>query len=333
MFLGVAAATLTALAGCTADKGGNRPAAAAERPAPVNRDPFPSTYRAYPSRPTALVGGTVLDGEGNSIAGGVVLLRARRFDEAIHDLQASLAPELHYETPEAALLNLADAFTETQRFDDAIRTLERGLLLRPRSGAIETALCRTYDRGQRPDDALRACQQAIQDEPTYAAGYFELGKLELRRGRNAEALDAFEKTLKLDPGGKRVLYHGDNISVGDLLLLFRQSTGFVDRKSGMGTITFDAGVGGWHSTGLYAAPGEVVEVRDASEGGLKEAFVQIGAHTDDLMNESQWSRCPRVVVKERFSRPVTRVASPFGGLIYVLARTTRGATGRTRLTT
>lgn len=134
-------------------------------------------------------------------ARGVVLLRARRFDEAIHDLQASLAPELHYETPEAALLNLADAFTETQRFDDAIRTLERGLLLRPRSGAIETALCRTYDRGQRPDDALRACQQAIQDEPTYAAGYFELGKLELRRGRNAEALDAFEKTLKLEPRG------------------------------------------------------------------------------------------------------------------------------------
>lgn len=133
---------------------------------------------------------------------GVVLLRARRFDEAIHDLQAALAPELHYETPEAALLNLADAYTETQRFGDAIQTLERGLVTNPRNGAIQTALCRTYDRAQRPDDAIRACQQAIQDAPTYAAGYFELGKLELRRGRNAEALDAFEKSLKLEPRGE-----------------------------------------------------------------------------------------------------------------------------------
>lgn len=132
---------------------------------------------------------------------GVVLSRARRFDEAIPDFQAALAPDAHYATPEAALLNLADAYTETQRFPEAIDTLEKGRALRPRSGAIETALCRTYDRAGKLDDAYRACQQAVLDEPTYAAGYFELGKVELRRGRNAEALSAFEKCLKLEPRG------------------------------------------------------------------------------------------------------------------------------------
>jgi Flp pilus assembly protein TadD len=133
---------------------------------------------------------------------GVVLSRARRFDDAIADFQAALAPEAHYATPEAALLNLADAYTETQRFAEAIETLEKGRALRPRSGAIETALCRTYDRAGRLEDAHRTCQQAVLDEPTYAAGYFELGKIELRRGRNAEALSAFEKCLKLEPRGE-----------------------------------------------------------------------------------------------------------------------------------
>ena len=37
--------------------------------------PFPSTYRAYPGTPTALVGATVFDGAGNRIDNGTVLLR------------------------------------------------------------------------------------------------------------------------------------------------------------------------------------------------------------------------------------------------------------------
>lgn len=37
--------------------------------------PFPSTYRPYPGRPTALVGATVYDGAGGRIEGGIVLIR------------------------------------------------------------------------------------------------------------------------------------------------------------------------------------------------------------------------------------------------------------------
>lgn len=37
--------------------------------------PFPSTYRPYPGRPTALVGATVYDGAGGMIEGGTVLFR------------------------------------------------------------------------------------------------------------------------------------------------------------------------------------------------------------------------------------------------------------------
>ncbi len=39
-----------------------------------NHDPYPSTYRAYPGAPTAIVGATVYDGEGSRIENGTVLL-------------------------------------------------------------------------------------------------------------------------------------------------------------------------------------------------------------------------------------------------------------------
>ena len=39
------------------------------------RQPYASTYRAYPGRPTALVGATIYDGAGGRIDNGTVLLR------------------------------------------------------------------------------------------------------------------------------------------------------------------------------------------------------------------------------------------------------------------
>ncbi len=84
------------------------------------------------------------------------------------------------------------------------------------------------------------------------------------------------------------------------------------------TVSIDTRVPGWHSTGLYAAPGEVLEVEsqvNALAGGFA---IQIGAHTDDLTDANEWKRCPRVVVGAPFAVPRTRVASPFGGLVYVV---------------
>ncbi len=77
-FLRLIAASSIALAvaGCaTAAPSSRTSAAPAERaPAPVT-NPYPSTYRAYPSVATAIVGATVFDGEGGRIENGTVLLR------------------------------------------------------------------------------------------------------------------------------------------------------------------------------------------------------------------------------------------------------------------
>lgn len=75
----LAAASL-AFAGCTASggevksAGDSKPAASAERSAKFDKNPYPSTYKPYPGRPTAVRGVTVFDGEGGRIDNGVVLL-------------------------------------------------------------------------------------------------------------------------------------------------------------------------------------------------------------------------------------------------------------------
>lgn len=61
-------ALLGACAG-QADKPKSTPSTAAK----IDKDPYPSTYRAYPGAPTALVGATVYDGAGGRIESGTVL--------------------------------------------------------------------------------------------------------------------------------------------------------------------------------------------------------------------------------------------------------------------
>ncbi len=62
-----------ALASC-ANTTGEPKSASAAKPE-INQNPYPSTYRAYPGRPVALVGATVFDGVGKRIENGTVLLR------------------------------------------------------------------------------------------------------------------------------------------------------------------------------------------------------------------------------------------------------------------
>ncbi|MFC4293801.1 amidohydrolase [Novosphingobium tardum] len=68
----VTAAIVLALAGCATT--GASTGADAQSAASFDKNPYPSTYRPYPSSPTALVGATVFDGAGARIDNGVVLL-------------------------------------------------------------------------------------------------------------------------------------------------------------------------------------------------------------------------------------------------------------------
>lgn len=66
---GAAVLAAALMAGCAAKA---PPPKAA--PIPVNEDPYPSTYRAYPGAVTAIRGATVFDGEGGQIDNGTVVI-------------------------------------------------------------------------------------------------------------------------------------------------------------------------------------------------------------------------------------------------------------------
>jgi imidazolonepropionase-like amidohydrolase len=70
MRAGLAALVMGALlAGCA-----NNPPPKKAAAIPINEDPYPSTYHAYPGTPTVIRGATIFDGEGGQIDNGTIVL-------------------------------------------------------------------------------------------------------------------------------------------------------------------------------------------------------------------------------------------------------------------
>ena len=82
-------------------------------------------------------------------------------------------------------------------------------------------------------------------------------------------------------------------------------------------ISIDTSVPQWHSTGLYAAPGEEVRVTVPTDAANKKLFVRIGSHSDRLWSKDRWNRCPEVCSRFPINDERIGAASAFGGLIYI----------------
>ncbi len=83
------------------------------------------------------------------------------------------------------------------------------------------------------------------------------------------------------------------------------------------TVTIDLSVPGWHSTGLYAPPGQSIVVRLPAGAAKSALLLRIGAHRDELWDLDSWRRMPRITSSVSLASPTTHTVSPFGGLIYV----------------
>ena len=74
------------------------------------------------------------------------------------------------------------------------------------------------------------------------------------------------------------------------------------------------------STGLYAAPGEVVEV-EIPQSLVGKISVQVGIHSDNLNQwvaaGEDWRRMPLIVNSRKLDAAKTRISNPFGGLVYI----------------
>ncbi len=84
------------------------------------------------------------------------------------------------------------------------------------------------------------------------------------------------------------------------------------------SLTIDTAVPRWHSTGLYARPGELVTVTVPAEVAAVGGFhVRVGAHSDRIWHRSEWTRMPEISRRFPVSATKTLVANAFGGLIYI----------------
>lgn len=88
-------------------------------------------------------------------------------------------------------------------------------------------------------------------------------------------------------------------------------------RLGATTVTINTSVRDWHSTGLYAAPGEVITVTVPANAAKKKLRVRIGAHKDELWHLDSWKRFPEITRSFPIDNAVTKAANAFGGLIYI----------------
>ena len=106
-------------------------------------------------------------------------------------------------------LNLAAAYRELGRRDDALRHVRRAVSLQPNLVAAREELAALLVRAQRYDEALAAIEAAERDGRQTAALLTYAGLIEGYRERWPAAVERFEQALRLDPGHSRThLYLG-----------------------------------------------------------------------------------------------------------------------------
>lgn len=83
------------------------------------------------------------------------------------------------------------------RFDEARVHFERAIQIDPVSPILLTDLAAFYHSQGTPDQEIEQAQKVIEIDPNFAYGHFYLGFGYERKGMNAEAVDAFDKTMTL----------------------------------------------------------------------------------------------------------------------------------------
>jgi hypothetical protein len=112
--------------------------------------------------------------------------------------------------------------------------------------------------------------------------------------------------------------------------------GLVDTPDRLGKtrVEIDLAVPRWHSTGVYAVPGEVVTISLPPElvaDGI--AGIQVGCHTDNVRPRTpDLDRFPTITRYFRITGPTMNVACAFGGPIYIDLRQPLSKGGKATVT-
>ena len=83
------------------------------------------------------------------------------------------------------------------------------------------------------------------------------------------------------------------------------------------TIRIDPAQTRWHSTGVYAPPGELITITVPEAVQGNGIVVRLGGHTDNIAVRPAWKRPPQVHWQYPLNANEVEAASPFGGAIYI----------------
>jgi tetratricopeptide (TPR) repeat protein len=94
----------------------------------------------------------------------------------------------------------AGALTDLGRYDDALKTVNAGLIQFSNSSGLWNNKGYVLFKMGQYNDAVDAYNHAVTIDPSYVKGWINKGNALIKAGRYQEAADAFNKALTLDPG-------------------------------------------------------------------------------------------------------------------------------------
>jgi len=129
---------------------------------------------------------------------GVVYMRLERWDAAIE--QFNLAVEnIFYGTPEVAHYNLGCAYYEKGDYKQSIVHFKKTISADNHYVLAFNNMGLAFDKLGMLEKAESSFKSAIKEEPRFAAAYFNLGEVLLKKKKRRAALTAFRKVVELAP--------------------------------------------------------------------------------------------------------------------------------------
>jgi len=127
---------------------------------------------------------------------GIVLAERKEWDKAIREFEAAAA-NVMYTTPERAYFNLGEAYRAKGDPAKGEGAYRRALRANDRYAPAYTALSGVLGGQGKWNDAASILARCVEVLPDYAPCWMELGRVNLRLSRPADALKAFDKVLEV----------------------------------------------------------------------------------------------------------------------------------------
>ena len=130
-----------------------------------------------------------------------------RFDEALKSYERALVVRPDYAE---ALNNRGITLGDLKRFDEALESYERALAIRPDFAEAFNNRGNTHEELRRFGEALESYEQALAIKPDFAEALNNCGNVLHALGRFAEALESYDRALAIRPGYAEALDNRGN---------------------------------------------------------------------------------------------------------------------------